>query len=234
MNAFSDNVLDMEHQVGGPDFRWKLAQQLADTQRSSRAKLADEQVQQASAYMRMCREAGRELADRKYPMLAAACRLAENEQSLQLLKLSILGSLPRAEVAARFGAEQQVVDVAESLFFDISGFAQASGWMNCHVFVPEASFGSKELAAKMKLAHYGGPVAARALLDGQEKLPLDEAQRIVDQELLLHAKLQAALEFDLDAQSAERFLKVFFEYDLHAQKARIRAREIPSRVRNGS
>ena len=135
-----------------------------------------------------------------------------------MFKLLILGTLPRAEAAARLGADQPSVEVAEALFFDINDLRHASGWMNCHVFIPEAKFGSKELAAKMKIAHYGGLVVARALLDGHEKLPLDAAQQIIDQDLQLHAKLQVALQFDLDARSAQEFLKVFLDYDLQRKK----------------
>jgi hypothetical protein len=218
MNKLSDNMLEMQHRVSGPAFRWKIAKGFANSQRTVRSQSSDEQIQQATAYLRMCEEVSREQADFKYPTLAAACRLAENEESFQLLKLSILGILPRAETAARLGINQQFVEVAEALFFDVDELRQASGWMNCHVFIPEAKFGSKELAAKMKIAHYGGPVVARALLDGHEKLPLDEAQQIIDQDLQLHAKLQVALQFDLDARSAQEFLKVFFEYDLQRKK----------------
>ncbi len=218
MSKVSENVLNMEHSVGGPAYRWKQAQRLAQSQGRGRTKQEDEQVQQATAYFRMFQEAGPEAADRKYPEVAAACRLAENEDAFRALRLSILGSLPRAEIAARLGAEQRVIEVAEVLFFDITGQRQASGWMNCHVFIPEARFGSKEVAAKLKLAHYGGPVVARALLDGQDKLPLEQAQQIIDQELQLHAKLQAALEFDLDAKAAHQFLELFLEYDLERKK----------------
>ena len=218
MNRLSDTLLDMDHRVGGPAFRWKQAQRLAKSQRGVRVAQADEQIQQATAYLRTYQAIGRESADRKYPTLAAACTFTENEPSFRTFKVSILGSLPRAEVAARLGVDQQVINVAESLFFDIRGQSQASGWMSCHVFVPEAKFGSKEQAAQMKLAHSGGPVVARALLDGQDKLPLEHAQQIIDQELQLHAKLQAALEFDLDAGVAQRFLEIFLEYDLQRRK----------------
>lgn len=218
MSKLNDNLVDMEHRVGGPAYRWNLAKRLAKSQRSARVAQADGQIQRATAYLRIFQEFGQEPAARKDPTLAAACRLAENERTFSTLKLSILGSLPRAEVAARLGVDQQVIDVAETLFFDISRLSQASSWMNCHVFIPEARFGSKELAAKLKLAHHGGPVMVRALLNGHEKVPLEEAQQIIDQELQLHAKLQAALEFDLDAQSAGEFLKVFLEYDLQRKK----------------
>lgn len=218
MRSIGNNLLDMEHRVGGPAFRWNLAQRFAASGRISRPWQVDKQVEQATSYLRAWQRAGRDHADAKHPIIAAACAVVENDQSLQLLKLSILGSLPRAEVAARLSVEQQVVDVAEALFLDITDLSQASGWMNSHVFVPEAKFGSKELAAKMKLAHYGGPVIARALLDGHERLPLKEAQQIIDQELLLHAKLQAALEFDLDTDTAQQFLEVFLKYDLERRK----------------
>ncbi len=218
MKANSEKVLDMEHKIGGPAYRWGLAQLLTKSQAPSPATQSDEYIQQASKYLRMCSEGGRGAADRKYPMLAAACAMVENEHSFQSLKLSVLGSLPRAEVAGRLGVEQHVIDLAELLFFDIGGLGEASSWMNCHIFVPEAKFGSKEFAAKMKMAFHGGPVVTRALLHGHEKLPLEESKQLIDQELLLHAKLQAALEFDLDAQSAEQFLKVFLDYDLRRQK----------------
>ena len=218
MSKPNNNLLDMEHRVGGPAFRWNLAKSFAKSQRSARFVQADEHIQQASAYLRMFQEISRELADSKYPTIAAACRLTENKASFRTLRLSILGSLPRSEVAARLGVDQHITDAAEALFFDISGLSQASGWMNCHVFIPESRFGSKELAAKIKLAYYGGPVVTRALLDGQDKLPMEEAQQIIDQELQLHAKLQAALEFDLDANAAQQFLEVFLNYDLERKK----------------
>lgn len=218
MKQFSDNLLAMEHRIGGPSFRWKMAHRLAASQRPARSTQTDEQIQQAYSYLRTCRKVGRDWANRKHPRLAAACSLTENDQTFRTLKLSALGHVPRSEIATRLGADEQIIDVAESLFFDISGLNQASSWMNCHIFVPEAKFGSKALSAKMKLAHYGGPVVTRALLDGQEKLPLAEAQQIIDQELQLHAKLQVALEYDLDAQSAEQFLKVFLAYDLERKK----------------
>ena len=218
MSKLNDNLLDMEHRVGGPAYLWNLAKRLAKSPQGARTTRADELLQQATAYLQMCQRSGRELADSKYPTLAAACRLTENEASFRTLRLSILGSLPRSEVAARLSVEQHITDVAEALFFDVSGLSQASGWMNCHVFVPEAKHGSKELAAKLKLAHYGGPVVTRALLDGQGNLPMDGAQQIIDQELQLHAKLQAALEFDLDAHAAQQFLEVFLNYDLERKK----------------
>jgi hypothetical protein len=130
----------------------------------------------------------------------------------------LLGNLSKDEIATRLGVDEGVVEIAEALFFDIGAVRHATGWMNCHVFIPEVRAGDMELAAKMKLAFYGGPVMARALLGAEEHLPLDEAQQLVDQETMLHSKLQAALEFELDPSSAAEFLKNYLEYDLARRK----------------
>ena len=47
---------------------------------------------------------------------------------------------------------------------------------------------------------------------------MDRARQLVDQELLLYAKFQAALAFDLDRKSAERFLKIYLDYNLKRKK----------------
>ena len=210
-----DTKPNMEHRIGGPAYRWKLAQRYV----ASRSKMQlDEITQQTCAYMRIYRQIGWERATSEYPAIAAAVELSKNNCAFQSLKLSVLANLPRAEVAARLGVTQEIIEVAEKLFFEIHDMAEASSWMASHVFVPEAKFGSKELAARMKVAFYGGPVLAHALLDAGDNLPINDAQRLVDQETLLHSKLQAALAFDLDTKSAEEFLKIYLEYDLQVKQ----------------
>ena len=59
---------------------------------------------------------------------------------------------------------------------------------------------------------------ARAMLDARDHLPIDDAKRLVDQEVLLHGKLQAALEFRLSEATAPQFLKTFLNYDLARKK----------------
>ena len=135
--------------------------------------------------------------------------------------MSVLGRIPLAEIGARLGVDQKVLEVAQFLFFDVGAARHATGWMHCQVFRPEVEAGRMQRAAKMKLAVHGGPALIRALLDAEENLPLDEAQRLVDQELLLHGKLQAALEFDLDTKSAAKFLQCFLRYDLARQKLQL-------------
>jgi hypothetical protein len=211
----------MEHRVGGPSYRWNLALQRVDSQRRSWAQHLDEPTQQATAYLRMVDQVGRERANREYPMIAAACTLFQNDQAFQTFKLSLLGNLSRVEIAVRLDVEQEVIEIAEALVFDIKDMRRTAGWMSCHVFIPEVKAGDIDLAAKMRLAYHGGPVMARALLDADENLPLDEAQQIVDQEMLLHSKLQAALEIELDANSALEYVKNFMDYDLARRKVQL-------------
>jgi len=212
---------NMEHRVGGPAYRWKLAQQRADSQRRSWAQHLDEPTQQAAAYLRMVDQVGRERANREYPTVAAACTLFQNDQPFQTFQFCLLGNLPRAEIAIRLDVEQEVIEISEDLFFDIRGVRHETSWMSCHVFIPEVKAGDIDLVAKMRLAYHGGPVMARALLDADENLPMDEAEQIVDQEMLLHGKLQAALEIELDANSALEYVKNFMDYDLARRKVQL-------------
>ena len=54
---------------------------------------------------------------------------------------------------------------------------------------------------------------AQAILDAQERLQLDEVQRLADEELRLHLKARQALDIPLDDQQASlKFLKIYTDY----------------------
>ncbi|MAF66325.1 MAG: hypothetical protein CMJ84_11800 [Planctomycetes bacterium] len=211
----------MEHSFKGPGFRW----QLADKHRTLSQKdkfwtWLDKPTQQAIKYLReMRREShGPDRAKDRFTVVTAAIELLQNEKALESLKLAILGDLPRVEISERTNIDQAVLETTELLFFDIRGKREATSWMTCHVFMPAMKGGDMDLAAKMKIAFFGGPVMARAMLDARDHLPIDDAKRLVDQEVLLHGKLQAALEFRLSEATAPQFLKTFLNYDLARQK----------------
>jgi len=203
----------MEHRLGGPAFRWKRAQECAALPQPKRLTHLDEPTRQAAAYLRMCDRHGPERANSKYPLVAAACAVCQNDKMFEAFRVSLLGGLPSAELALRLDLSLEIIEVAEALFFDLGDQPQAA-WISHHVVIPEVSTGSAEVAAKLKVAYHGGPLMARALLDAQDNLPLNDAQTLVDQELLLYAKLQAALEFELDAHSASEYIKHHLDYDL--------------------
>jgi hypothetical protein len=138
----------------------------------------------------------------------------QNEKVVKRFKVSILGNLPLVEIAERLGMNEDVLATAKELFFDLTGMRHAASWMACHVFIPETKAGDPDLAARMRIAFHRGPAGARAVLDAHDDLPMKEAQRLVDQEILLHSKAQAALEFELTEENSLKYLKLFTSYDI--------------------
>lgn len=221
MERCNRSWLDMEHSFKGPDFRWQLADKHQTLSRTDELwTWLDKPTQQAIRYLREMRRDsdGLDQAKGRFPIVTAAIELLQNEKAIESLKLAILGDLPKAEISGRTNIDLAVLETTELLFFDIRGKREATSWMTCHVFMPATKGGDMDLAAKMKIAFYGGPVMTRAMLDARDHLPIDDAKRLVDQEVLLHGKLQAALEFRLSEATAPQFLKTFLNYDLARQK----------------
>ena len=204
--------------TGGPGFRWNLAQRFASSERSCWAERLDKPTQQATDYLRRVAEVGDERARLKYPTVSAACALCSNEPVFAMLRVALAGRLTAEEIASRLGTTPEVITLAEQLFFDLGRHRHAASWLHAHVFRPEVIYGSGEVAARIRLALAGGPATTRALLNGREQFALEQAQRVVHQEGLLYAKFQAALEFDLNADSAQEFLKNYFDYEVARQQ----------------
>jgi hypothetical protein len=74
------------------------------------------------------------------------------------------------------------------------------------------------LAAKLKLAYFGGPIMARAILDARVRLPVEESDRLFDREILLHVKMQEALEAPLEEGERIEFLKLYLQYDINRRR----------------
>ena len=64
---------------------------------------------------------------------------------------------------------------AEKLFFDVRPALNASDWIMIHVISPEIEVGSPDFAAKLKVAYFGGPNVARAVLEAGTQLPVTVA-----------------------------------------------------------
>lgn len=218
MTTQSVSMNSMKRSFCGPQYVWETAIKVAEMASDSHCCEQGPLMRRAVSYLRRRRRGGDQTAEKEFPMIAAACNLAKDEHQFHSLKLMILGAIPRGEIAARLGVELGVVEIAESLFFDIREFKDAAGWMHAHVFYPTLQADQKELGVELKLAYFGGPFIVRALLDAKEGLPLEEAKQVLDQEVLLHTKLQAALEFELSAQTSVRFVEMFLKYDLAKRK----------------
>ncbi|MCC7418710.1 MAG: hypothetical protein IT428_00375 [Planctomycetaceae bacterium] len=74
--------------------------------------------------------------------------------------------------------------------------------------------GKAEFTAGLKLAYYGGAIVAESLLDAKARLPLEEADRLFDREMLLHVKMLGVLSAPLGSpEDAADFLKLALDYE---------------------
>jgi hypothetical protein len=125
-------------------------------------------------------------------------------------------------MAQHLAVDPAVIAVAESLFFDVREMLQTTVWIHTMVVMRLANEGDADLAAKLKTAFYGGPAVAKALCGGEMIVPKDQADRLFAQELLLHAKFTAAIEFPLSDEQNLEFLKLFVNYKLQMEKLKQR------------
>jgi len=205
---------EMGHVVGGPDYRWRLAEQTVAGMRRQGIGHLDELTRETASYLSLCHDGHVIQAREVHPNIDAACNLFANQEAFNILKFAVLGTIPRPEIASRLNVDLDVISVAEALFFDLTGKREASSWMHAFVFVPEIKAGNVDTAARMRMAFAGGYIVARCLLDAFDGMPLEEAQRMLDLEVLLQCKVKAALELDLDVSQSAEFLKMYFDYDL--------------------
>ena len=112
-----------------------------------------------------------------------------------------------------------VIDVVEQLYFDIRPALQAPGFIAAIVIRAEADKGFDDTAAYMRMAYFGGPYAARALVEARTRLPADQSEQLLDASLLLHAKFQQAIDMELSPAQAMQFLTLAAE--IRRDEARI-------------
>jgi hypothetical protein len=160
------------------------------------------------------RAADGEAAAAAHPAIAAAERLQADDDLCDSLKIMVVGSLLADEICARLALEPAELAAWEQLFFDVRPMYDSPPWIAAHVINPERRRGRSQLAAKLKLAA-NGPDAARAVLNGSARLPLDDAGRLFDQRLRLHAKFDEAIESPLDPMS---FLKLYVRLEIQRER----------------
>jgi hypothetical protein len=221
----------------GPAWRFERGQCLADTERAERQAegLAgtDDSTLQVAEYLQIRRRgpAGAQAAAVKDPLVDGAIRLWENQELRQQLQVLVIADVSPAEIASRLAVEPQIVAAAEAMFFDVRSRLNARGWVSCQVIRPLVRSGAADLATQLKFAFFGGPAAARAILDARIGVPPQEAQRLFDRDLLLHVKAQAALEMPLEDGQQLEFLTLFLKYDLDQKRLELDQRKFALRCR---
>jgi hypothetical protein len=197
----------------GPDWRWRVAG-LAATDTLPLALLeSDTQIQRAVEYLalRAERSSGEFFRQHQQALIHAAVGLWDRAALAAILKVLVLGGCKRANIAARLGQAEEVIDTTEALFFDVRGQLDATDWIVSEVIAAELREGDPGLAVQMKLALFGGPIMAEAVVDTPERIPLLEADRLVDQSTLLHLKLEEALAVPLRSEAnLLQFFKLYF------------------------
>jgi hypothetical protein len=211
----------------GPAWRSQLAEQLAASKESVGTTRHDTLTQDTVAYLRRRRSGpdGQRRADEQYPNLAAAYGLWGNDAVADRLRILVLANCSQKEIADRLQIDIGIVLVLEGLFFDIRSGLDSTDWIICRVIIPEMKSEAWDVAAKLRLAYFGGPVVARAILDARVRLPFDEAERLFDREVLLHLKLQEALEAPLADRERMEFVKFYLDYEIKRQRLELDKRK---------
>lgn len=210
----------------GPSCRFRLASELPRVLSRRTVEACDKRVLAAHDYVRLCRSgpARQRQAEDKYPLIAHAEKLNENESLTSQLQIAVLGELDRSEIAARFGLRQEVLETWESLFFAARGERGRIGWVHTHIICPALKAGNADLAARLKLVAAGGPVATRALLDCDSRVPVDQGERLFDQRLKMQVKFHAACDMPLNS-SRDRLAFIRMHTELMSREKRLQLEE---------
>jgi hypothetical protein len=218
----ADLIEKYERGRRGPAWRWGLAQEdAAARSRRAVAKLRDPLVVEAAKFLRwQGAGANPRRASGACPTVAAAQEIWSNDDLRPQLQLFALMDYPREQIVDRLHVPLSAVIAAERLFFDVRPALGASDWIMIHVIMPEIEAGNPDFVVKLKVAYFGGPTVARAVLEAGAQLPVTEVQRLFDRESLLHLKFQSCMAAPVGTESERlAFLKLYFEFQ--EKKARL-------------
>jgi hypothetical protein len=219
--ADSELFVRMSRHVDGPSWRWALARREAARETAGPLAKVDKLVEDAADYLRLTAQGEFDslLAARRYPEIHAAVAFWQNEASSVPFKILAIGGCQQFDMARRFGMDVTTIAAVEAIFFDVRAALNATDWIVHGVILAEQRAGNVDLATRLRAAFFHGPLAAELIVDTAERLPSAEADRLFDQSILLHMKVQEALAVPLkNEKSALEFTKVYLDYRLKAKK----------------
>jgi hypothetical protein len=218
--------------TGGADWRWQQAIEIARAPVSRTARDLDPLTRDAADYMRRsaCDARSALLASKRYPLIDEARHLVGNPDNWRLLRLLVLTDVTKEEIATRMAISEQLVVTVEHLFFQVRAALQARDWICAMVIRPEQEAGRLELAAEMQFAVFGGPTAARTLLDAALRLPVDPLQRLHDAHLLMHTRFLAALGVPLDPNQAPKFVWQYAKFAQQQQRLDLQTKKLAAEI----
>jgi len=219
----------------GPEWRWKTARALPPRLAHRAVQASEPLVRDARGYLTLVDRGPRGLnrARRLYPAIAAAVALNADATKVPALKIMTLAGCAATEIHARLEIVPDVVETWEKLFFDARDQRGAVNWLSSQVIHAERRNGNNQLAAQLTLALTGGVDAARALLDAESRVPMDEGQRLFDRQVKLSVKFEQAIAMPL-ASSADslRFLKFSMQVQLQQRRLELDQQKLALRCRD--
>lgn len=192
--------------AAGPAWRSVLAEKWSQETSMRLTDLGDAVLHGFVRYLRLKqREGGGKQAEARYPRYAAAEKLNTDPEQVAALKLMTVVDLPPEEMHRRSGVDVNVLRTWEQLFYDVRNQRKASLWLKRQVIDRETKAGDPELAAKLQMAIRAGPVAVRGMLDMQQGICLDEADRLFQRKLKLSEKFDLAVNLPVDTCNNRMF-----------------------------
>jgi hypothetical protein len=215
MTTETGMFVQMARHLDGPGWRWETARRAATDGLSVSVAEADERIAKATEYIRLTEQSagGKFLAARKFPQIQAAVSAWHHPKFQPPLKIMILADSGRSDIAARVGLDEEIISTIESLFYDVRSARKAISWVSCQVINAEERAGKVDLAARLWCAYFGGPLVAQLILDADDRLPIDEANRLFDQSIQLHLKVKEAMAIPLRSEeSLLEFTRLYLDY----------------------
>ncbi len=217
--------------VAGPAWRSVLAEKLSQQSSLRWTDRGDDVLRDFVRYLRLRRrEGGGTRSEARYPWFAAAEKLNADPEQVAALKLMTVVDLPRDEMHRRSGVAVDALRAWEQLFYDVRNQRKAVLWLARQVINRETKAGAPELAAKLRLAVCAGPVAVRGMLDMQQGVCLDEADRLFQRKLKLCEKLDLAVNLRVDTcQNSMFFVKTHFALMAEEKRLALAERKLAQR-----
>ena len=97
-------------------------------------------------------------------------------------------------------------------------------WVYSHIICPTQRAEKADLAARLKLVAAAGPVAARAVLDCDSRVPLQEGERLFDRRLRFELKVDAACDMPLRT-SRDQMALIRMRVDMMSREQRLQLEE---------
>jgi hypothetical protein len=195
----------------GPDWRHRQAQALAASASRVWSPQLDPLVRDAALFLRRY-AAGpnhQAVAVRKFPLVAAAMLLDQNQAINGPLRILVLGDCVPGQICGRLSLEPDALSTWEQLFFDVRAAREATDWILIRVILPEFERGDGILASKLKCACAGGPQVALAMIDADCRILEKQGAALFDLKLALYTKFEQALATVIDSDRSKlMFMKM--------------------------